>query len=128
MLHYFGGANFSKDRASFPPLPNVINGDHIQHHTLKPQPKVCKTRAETRWKEARRGKKKTPNLGKYLEVSRQRKRERTNKADPTLEMLPLNTYRQQSPRLKVPSPCQPMLSKPSWLIGVWGMGSEKTES
>ena len=126
MLHYFGGANFSKDRASFLPLPHVINGDRIQHHTLKPQPKVCKTRAETRWKEARRGdKKKQPNLGKYLEVSRQRKRERTNKADPTLEMLPLNTSRQQAPRLE---PCQPMLSKPSWLIGVWGMGSEKTES
>ena len=48
MLHYFGGANFSKDRASFLPLPHVINGDRIQHHTLKPQPKVCKTSAGTR--------------------------------------------------------------------------------
>ena len=72
MLHYFGGANFSKDRASFPPLPNVINGDRIQHHTLKPQPKVCKTSAETRWKGARE--KKTCET--YLEVSRQRERER----------------------------------------------------
>ena len=48
MLHYFGGANFSKDRASFLPLPHVINGDRIQHHTLKPQPKVCKTSADTK--------------------------------------------------------------------------------
>ena len=63
MLHYFGGANFSKDRASFLPLPHVINGERIQHHTLKPQPKVCKTRAETRWKEARRGKKKHQTWG-----------------------------------------------------------------
>ena len=127
MLHYFGGANFSKDRASFLPLPHVINGDRIQHHTLKPQPKVCKTSAETRWKGARE-KKKKQTWETYLEIGRQREKERKNNADPTLEMLPLNTYRQQAPRLKVPSPCQPMLSKPSWLIGVWGMGSEKTES
>ena len=122
MLHYCGGANFSKDRASFPPLPNVIDGDRIQRHTLKPQPKVCKTGAETRWKGVR-GKKNNPNLGNiFIKVRRQRKGEMKNKANPTLEMLPLNTYRQQAPRLKVPSPCQPMLSKPSWLIGVWGDG------
>ena len=65
MLHYFGGANFSKDRASFLPLPHVINGDRIQHHTLKPQPKVCKTSAETRWKGAR-GKEKQPEPGKHI--------------------------------------------------------------
>ena len=62
MLHYFGGANFSKDRASFPPLPNVINGDRIQHHTLKPQPEVCKTNAETGGR-GREEKKNNPNLG-----------------------------------------------------------------
>ena len=116
--------------ASFPPLPNVINGDRIQHHTLKPQPKVCKTSAETRWEGPRETKKNANRIWEtYLEVGRQRsKKEKKNKADPTLEMLPRNTYRQQAPRLMVPSPCQPMLSKPSWLIGVWGMGSEKTES
>ena len=61
MLPFFGGANFSKDRASFLPLPHVINGERIQHHTLKPQPKVCKTSAETRWKGAR-GKNEKQNL------------------------------------------------------------------
>ena len=66
MLHYFGGANFSKDRASFLPLPHVINGDRIQHHTLKPQPKVCKTSAETKWK-GEREKKTKPNLGNPFE-------------------------------------------------------------
>ena len=65
MLPYFGGANFSKDRASFLPLPNVVNGDRNQHHTLKPQPKVCKTSAETRCKGAR-GKEKQPKPGKRI--------------------------------------------------------------
>ena len=123
MLHYFGGANFSKDRASFPPLPNVINGDRNQHHTLKPRPKVCKTdQCRDQVEGGARKRKTTQTWETYLEVHRQRKEERKNKADPTLEMLPLNTYRQQAPRLKVPSPCQPMLSKPTWLSGAWGEG------
>ena len=59
--------------ASFPPLPNVINGDRIQHHTLKPQPKVCKISAETRWEGAREKQKNTNQIWEtYLEVGRQR--------------------------------------------------------
>ena len=84
MLHYFGGANFSKDRASFLPLPNVVNGDRNQHHTLKPQPKVCKTSAETRWKGAR-GKNKKQNLGNIFRgrsPEKARKKGRTKQTPP----------------------------------------------
>ena len=69
MLHYFGGANFSKDRASFLPLPHVINGERIQHHTLKPQP---------RWK----GAKNNETWETYLEVGRQRKKKARTKQTP----------------------------------------------
>ena len=67
--------------ASFPPLPNVINGDRIQHHTLKPQPKVCKTSAETRWEGAREKQKNANQIWEtYLEVGRQREgKEEQNK-------------------------------------------------
>ena len=59
--------------ASFLPLPNVINGGRIQHHTLKPQPKVCKTSAETRWEGTRETKKNANRIWEtYLEVNRQR--------------------------------------------------------
>ena len=73
--------------ASFPPLPHAINGDRIQHHTLKPQPKVCQTSAETKRKGEREGKnqkkeKQKPNMGNIFrgqppEGEKERKEERS---------------------------------------------------
>ena len=70
----FGWRQLFQRPASFLPLPHVINGDRIQHHTLKPQPKVCKTSAETRWEGTRETKKNANRIWEtYLEVGRQRK-------------------------------------------------------
>ena len=129
MLHYFGGASFSKDRASFPPLPKVINGDRIQHNTLKPQPKVCKTSAETRWKGAR-GKNEKQKLGN---IFRGRSPEKQERKEEQSRPHPGNA---SSEHLSTTgSPTQGAISLPAnafktqlayW--GCGGMGFERTET